>query len=274
MPDTRCKWDDLGELTGDVLLFGGPCSNLQASEALFAEARARGIDRANRICTGDIMAYCADPAATFALVHAHTGAIVAGNCERQLGAGAQACGCGFDEGSVCDLASRGWYAHAAAQSGDWRAAMQAFADMVVFSHEGLRYAVIHGGLSDIAKFIWPATEARVFAEEIAAIEEIAGPVDAVIAGHCGMAFERHIDGRTWINAGVIGMPPHDGRPETRFVVLGPDGARIERLAYDHETAAARMVAEGLEQGYERTLVTGIWPNEDILPRQMRRGMAL
>ncbi|NNK78934.1 MAG: metallophosphoesterase [Litoreibacter sp.] len=270
MADVRCKWDDRGELTGDVLLFGGPSSNLEATEALFSLARAQGIGRANRICTGDIIAYCGDPARTYALVRAECETIVAGNCERQLGAGAEACGCGFKAGSACDLASRGWYAHAAAQSGAWAVEMLGLPDMVVFRHNGLRYAVIHGGITNISRFIWPCSEEGVFAEEIAAIEAIAGRIDAVVAGHCGISFQRNVMGRLWINVGVIGMPPHDGRPETRFVVLGAGGVLIERLSYDHEKATTRMIAQGLTQGYEETLRSGIWPNEDILPRQLRQ----
>ena len=38
--------------------------------------------------------------------------LIAGNCEENLAAGALDCGCGFAEGTACDLLSRAWYAHA------------------------------------------------------------------------------------------------------------------------------------------------------------------
>ena len=107
------------------------------------------------------------------------------------------------------------------------------------------------------------------ARALAAIQAAAGPVDGVIAGHCGVAFERDISGIHWINAGAIGMPPHDGRRQTRYVTLHPDGARVHALDYDVAGAVAAMHTAGLTQGYDRALETGIWPSEDILPKEMR-----
>ena len=50
-------------LHGPVLVFGGCYSNLQATEALLAEARRRGFSASQMICTGDMIAYGADAAA-------------------------------------------------------------------------------------------------------------------------------------------------------------------------------------------------------------------
>ena len=78
-----------------VLVFGGPCSNLQAVEAVLAEALRRGIGPDRVICTGDLAAYCGEPAATIERVRAAGIRVVMGNCDEQLGAGAADCGCGF-----------------------------------------------------------------------------------------------------------------------------------------------------------------------------------
>ncbi|MCA8930270.1 MAG: hypothetical protein KDC18_19600 [Alphaproteobacteria bacterium] len=95
----------------------------------------------------------------------------------------------------------------------------------------------------------------------------------MIAGHCGLPFTRIFDGRLWHNPGVIGMPAHDGTPRVWCSVLTPErgGLRIElvALAYDHTTAAARMRAEGLPDGYAACLETGFWPSEDVLPAAER-----
>ena len=48
---------DLGTLRGDVLLFGGPYGNLQATEALLAAASRLAIPAGNLVCTGDLVAY-------------------------------------------------------------------------------------------------------------------------------------------------------------------------------------------------------------------------
>ena len=265
------KLADLGTLDGQVLLFGGPYSNLHATDALLREARARGIAPDHVICTGDVVAYCADPVQTVAAVRAAGCAVVAGNCERQLAAGAGDCGCGFAPGSTCDRLSAGWYGHAdAALGADARAWMAGLPDIALFTHRGARCAVIHGGATDVARFIWPNAPEAVFNEEIAAIAAACGPVDRVIAGHCGLPFTRRVGGVNWINAGVIGMPPNDGAPQTRFALM--DGDRIETLplAYDHEGAGRAMRAAGLTQGYDAALCSGHWPSEDVLPPDLRR----
>nr|WP_275116110.1 metallophosphoesterase family protein [Aliiroseovarius subalbicans] len=260
----------MGTLTGEVLCFGGPLSNLQALQALVGEASRRGVPSSNLICTGDVVGYGADPVACVALVRQLGCVVVAGNVERQLASGAGDCGCGFAPGSTCDRLSAGWYGHAdsrvAPLARDW---MEDLPDMAVFAYEGRRHAVVHGGLTDISRFLWPSSPDTDFALELAAIEAAAGPVDAVIAGHSGLAFERVVNGVHWINAGVIGLPSHDGRRQTRFATLDPDGARLHRLTYDVTGAVAAMRGAGLTQGYDTAMETGMWPSEDVLPHELR-----
>lgn len=261
---------DLGVLTGDVLLFGGPYSNLQATEAVFAAARARGIGGGRMICTGDVVAYCAQPAETVALIRASGSVVVAGNCELQLAAGMLDCGCGFEAGSACDILSAGWFAHVDQQIGAAdRAWMGALPQMVVFAHGGRRVAVIHGGASDVSRFLWETSPEADFAQEVAAIEARVGAIDMVVAGHCGMAFRRQVAGVEWINAGVIGMPPHDGAQATRFAILSDRGVEFADLHYDAGLAIAKMQEAGLSQGYDQALKTGYWPSEDVLPEELR-----
>ena len=266
------KSRDLGELSGPVLLFGGPYSNLQATRALLEFARAGGFAPSNMICTGDIVAYCADPAPTIAAIRASGCAVVAGNCEKQLAAYQMDCGCGFAPGTSCDLLSAGWFAHADAHVGAAdRAWMGGLPDLVTFTQHGRRYAVIHGGLSDISRFLWPTSPEAEFAEEVALVRQLVGPVDGVIAGHCGMAFHRHVAGIDWINAGVIGMPPNDGRAATRFAALHDSGeVMLRALHYDANAAHDAMVAAGLVQGYHAAVLSGYWPSEEVLPPELRR----
>jgi len=270
---TVLRLQDLGELGGELLVFGGPYSNLQATRALMAEARTRGIPASNCICTGDVVAYCADAVASIAAIRDFGCRVVAGNCEKQLAEGAADCGCGFEVGTTCDVLSAGWYGHANTQiGGQDRAWMADLPDVIRFTWQGQRVAVLHGGATNVARFLWPVSpEEAGFAEEIRALESLSGPVDIVLAGHCGIAFAREVDGRRWINAGVIGMPPHDGRAETRFAILSGSGAVFHRLGYDHQAARAAMVQAGLTQGYQDSLQTGVWPSEDVLPKEMRRG---
>ena len=66
---------DIGELVGPVLLFGGPYSNVQATHALLERARSLN---ATPICTGDVVAYCARPVETIAAIRAAGCHVVAG----------------------------------------------------------------------------------------------------------------------------------------------------------------------------------------------------
>ncbi|MEM6588598.1 MAG: metallophosphoesterase family protein [Pseudomonadota bacterium] len=260
---------DLGGLEGPVLLFGGPYSNLQATEAIFEAAHNRGVR--HMICTGDVVAYCANPAETVAMIRDSDCHVVAGNCEKQLAAGAMDCGCGFADGSTCERLSAAWYAHVDAHIGvEDRAWMAGLPDMVTFTHETRRYAVIHGGVSDVSRFLWPTSEREEFRDEINLIREHVHDVNFVIAGHCGIAYSRLIDAMPWVNAGAIGMPAHDGTQVLRYLLLREGRASLWEEPYDHKAAHAAMVAAGLTQGYHEALLTGYWPSEDVLPPDLRR----
>ena len=262
-------WRDLGELKGPVMLFGGPYSNLQATQALRSEAARRGVAPGRAICTGDVAAYCGQPQRTVAAIRRWGCPVVAGNCEEQLAGDASDCGCGFAAGSVCDALSAEWYAYASARMRvEDRLWMAGLPRRLLFSHRGRRWAVIHGAASDVSRFVWPG-EREVMAEEIALLEDEAGPLDGVIAGHCGLPFVEEIGERTWVNAGVIGMPPHDGRPDTAFAMLD-EGVTLHRLVYDAAGAAGAMA--GRDSPYAEALTSGWWPSEDVLPEAMRRNV--
>lgn len=265
------KIRDLGTLKGDVLLFGGAYSNAQALDALMAAALVKAIPPSNCIFTGDVVAYGADAlACSERLVEFGCPAIL-GNCEQQLLDGAADCGCGFEKGTACDVASKTWFDHATKQIGPRAPLLWGDTpDWLTFTHAAKRFAVIHGGANDVARFIWPSDDLAVFKSEIADIEARIGGIDAVITGHSGIQFEKSVANKTWINAGVIGMPPHDGRADTRYAVLSDDGVRFHSLPYDAEGAATAMERAGLTQGYETGIRSGIWPSEDVLPVALRR----
>ena len=116
----------------------------------------------------------------------------------------------------------------------------------------------------------PSSETALFEAECATLEEEIGSFDAVIAGHCGMAFQRDVGGKSWVNAGTIGLPPHDGRQQTRYAILDQGQVSFHQLDYDAAAAQTAMIAAGLTQGYHESLMSGYWPSEDILPKQYRR----
>ncbi|GLQ34433.1 hypothetical protein GCM10007939_07160 [Amylibacter marinus] len=259
-------------MTGPVLVFGGVYSNLQALTALIARAEAMGVAPQNMICTGDVVAYCADPAACVKRIRELGCSVLMGNCEEQLAQGGDDCGCGFDTGSTCSILSRGWYAHCQDQIGDDdRRWMRELPYRITFDHGGLRYGVVHGAASDISKFIWPVTPPGDIAQECALLRDQVGRFDRVIAGHTGIAMDATREPAGWLNAGAIGMPANDGRSETHFAMLSEGEFTLHTLSYDHQGAAQAMRDVGLTQGYDRCLQSGYWPSEEVLPSVMRSG---
>lgn len=263
-------------IDGPLLVFGGPYSNLQATRALRAEAERLGIPPRHVLCTGDVVAYGADPAATVALVRDWGIAVIAGNVEEQLGRGAGDCGCGFGSGTACDLASARWYRHADAHIDDAaRAWMRSLPARLTVEIAGLRLAGLHGGATATNRFHFPSAADSDLAAEI----DRTG-ADGVLCGHSGLPFTRLVGGRLWHNAGVIGLPADDGTPRVWYGLLTPTagGLRVEHrpLDYDWRAAQAAMQSAGLPCGYADALGSGLWPSDDILPaaERLRRGQRL
>lgn len=252
------------ELAGPVLVFGGPYSNLEATVAILEEVRRREIPPGNVVCTGDVVAYCADPQPVIDLVRESGIRVVMGNCEESLATAAADCGCGFSADSACAILADEWYRyadrHVDVESRAWMASLPRRLDLDL---GGRRLAVIHGGVTRISRFIF-ASDDDAIAEELTA-----SGCDGVIGGHCGLPFTREMDGRLWHNAGVVGMPADDGTPRVWFSTLvpAPDGLVVEHhaLDYDHAAAASKMRARALPAGYAACLDTGVWPSRDVLP---------
>ena len=262
---------ELGVLHAPLLVFGGPYSNLEATRAMRHIAAKLGIPAQQCICTGDLVAYCADPVATVEEIRDWGVHLVMGNCEESLAYNAEDCGCGFEAGSSCDLLSGQWFRYAGARVGtETRQWMAQLPRRLGFTLNGLRLAVVHGGATQINRFLFASQPANDFLQELDLLD-----VDGVLAGHCGLPYTRQVDGYLWHNAGVIGMPANDGSSQTWYSLLQRAGAgrlRIShhRLSYDVSVAARKMVAAGLTGGYDRTLLSGLWPSLDVLPQREKR----
>jgi hypothetical protein len=274
-----------------VLVFGGCYSNLEATQAMRAEAGRLGIPPERILCTGDVAAYCADAAATVAAIRDWGVHVVMGNCEESLGWEQEDCGCGFAAGSACERASAAWYAHANGQLQPvHRAWMRSLPRRIDLELGGRRLAAVHGSVDQINRFVFASTPW----EEKERQMDLAG-CDGVIGGHCGLPFTHcaatnsaatngtatnGAAGRVWHNSGAIGMPANDGTARVWYSLLLPAAGGIEfrarALEYDAERAAGKMLAAGLPQDYAQALTTGLWPSCDVLPAPelARRGRPL
>jgi uncharacterized radical SAM superfamily Fe-S cluster-containing enzyme len=259
---------DLLRFSRPIMVFGGIYSNLQALEALLAEARKRGIAPDHMLCTGDIVAYGAAASACVERMRALNITVIAGNCEEQLALKSDDCGCGYAPGSACEVLSKTWFEHAAREIGSGqRLWMEGLPQRLDISINGLKLTLVHGALQEVNRFVFASTPARIKQHDL----DICGS-DGIIAGHSGLPFSQIANGRLWHNSGALGLPANDGTARVWYSVLSPgDEPRtlhIEHAAldYDHAAAARDMRAAGLPEDYAQTLHDGLWPSCEILPK--------
>ncbi|MPR36237.1 metallophosphoesterase family protein [Salmonirosea aquatica] len=266
----------LGKLTGKLLVFGGPYSNLQALTELQHIATNQGIPPQNIICTGDVVGYCAQPEEAVQLVKAWGIHCISGNVEQNIVGGEDDCGCNYREGGRCDLFSRTWFPYAVRSLS--ANAIQWMADLpqhLTFQYAGKSVAVVHGSPAHVSEYVFESTPWTTKERHF----QTTG-ADVMLAGHAGLPFADVRDDCFWLNAGVIGMPANDGTPRVWYLLLddsyGGFSYSFESFTYDNARANRLMLENHLPEAYAKTLLTGIWDNCEILPEaeQERQGVAL
>ncbi|MEZ5536588.1 MAG: metallophosphoesterase family protein [Thiolinea sp.] len=265
---------NLGELHGEVLIFGGNYSNLQATLALKAVAEQRSIPPEQVICTGDIVAYCAEPEETVNEVRDWGIPVVMGNCEESLGFDADDCGCGFAEGTACAVLSDSWFNFSRSRvSAANKAWMRNLPRTLSFSLAGKRFQVVHGSVSSINRFVFASLPEDVFRQEFSQTT-----ADIVIGGHAGIPFARQCGQQYWLNGGVIGMPANDGTADTWYMLLTAETNAVRaswhRLQYEADRTKRVMQERGLNTAYAAALQNGLWPSMDVLPETERQQQGL
>jgi predicted phosphodiesterase len=272
------KVQDLGVFTDPVLICGGAYSNLEALEAFFEVADKLAIPSERIIHTGDVVAYCADPAATAELLRERQVHAIQGNVEESLFASSPDCGCGFNEGTLCNKLSGEWFAYTDARIDDdiknWMGQMP---QHLVFEIAGKRARVVHGSTHEINRFFFASLpDPDIDAEFTASTTD----TDLIISGHSGLPFNRRVGAKLWHNSGSLGLPANDGTPRVWYSILTPEqgSLRIDThaLDYDHETARGKMIEADICFEYAEALGAGVWPSMDVLPEKERQqtGIAL
>lgn len=261
---------NLGKMSGPLLIFGGPYSNLAALQAMKRIAAELQIPAENTICTGDVVAYCAQAQESIDLIRNWGIHLVQGNCEDSLATDKEDCGCGFDEDSACDLASKQWFEFSRkavnAESKRW---MGTLPTSLGFSYNNKAFHVIHGGVEQQNQFIFESTDNAEKQRQLAQAN-----ADVIVGGHCGIPFGQKLDtNRYWLNAGVIGMPSNDGEKTTWYMTITESEDTIQakwhRLNYEVQDTIEAMNRFDLCPGYASALSSGIWPSLDILPASER-----
>ena len=265
---------NLGKLTKPLLIFGGCYSNLQATQALQQWAKENNFEPEQCICTGDIVAYCGNPFETVELIREWGVHCIQGNVEQSLATKADDCGCGFEDGTVCDILSRGWYPFAdnaiIQNQRDW---FKQLPEHLQFTVLNKSIRVVHGAASDVSRFMFSSQANSDFLDEFSLLENDS-ETDIVIAGHSGLPFTKHINNnhnsqKQWHNSGALGMPANDGTQDVWFSVLDVIDNELQfkhhRLEYDVNSAQQKMLDNNLTQGYHEALKSGLWPSMDVLP---------
>jgi len=256
-------------LSNKLLVFGGVYSNLQALEALKKIAEDQGFDANHIICTGDIIAYCAQPVECVELMRDWGIHTISGNVEQQIAEGLDDCACDFTEGGRCDIFSKQWYPFAQSKIKEenlkW---VQSLPEFITFNYHDHKVVVLHGSYHDTSEFIFRSTEWNVKQKNF----DDTG-ADIILSGHCGLPFSQSKNNQHWLNAGVIGMPANDGQPHVWYMTIEMKDDQLHfehhKLNYDHETAASKMNDHKLVPTYAETLRTGLWDNMEILPKEER-----
>ncbi|MFK7949497.1 MAG: metallophosphoesterase [Saprospiraceae bacterium] len=253
----------IGNLSGKMLIFGGIYSNFQALEKMMEIAKAENISASNIICTGDIVAYCAEPEQCLQTVKDWGIHTILGNVEIQLRDDAEDCGCNFDDDSRCDIFSKQWFPYAQRKvseaSKQW---LETLPDHLTFDFGGKRCLVVHGSYFETSGYVFRSTDWKIKQQNFDAAN-----VDVIFGGHCGLPFSDVRDDKYWLNAGVIGMPANDGTTKVWYMIVDENPFRFEHhsFEYDFQTTHDLMNDNCLPRAYSETLKTGIWDNCDILP---------
>jgi len=261
---------DIGEISGKALIFGGPYSNYYAVAEIQRIAENMNLKPDQIICTGDTVAYCAQPQETLSAIRDWGIHVIAGNVEIQLFTGENACGCNVGSGTLCDLLSRGWYTFTkktvTSDNLEWMGTLPEF---LKFEMESRSILIVHGGSDEIAEHIFESTPW----ERKQDLLEKAG-ADIIIGGHCGLPFMDHYENSAWINGGVLGMPANDGTPRVWYLTIEAEesGLRctLHPMDYDFEKTAEKMESANLPEEYIRNIRTGIWPDMSQLPEPEKK----
>jgi predicted phosphodiesterase len=257
-----------------LLFFGGPYGNLQALTALRAIAEYLRLPPSSIICTGDTVAYCAQPTETVEAIRSWGIQVVAGNVELQLANDAGDCGCNFIKGSVCDRLSEQWFAFANSRiTGEQRDWMRSLPTSLTLQIGARKIGVVHGSQANVSEFLFRSSPWEKKRPNFDSLE-----CDIIVGGHCGIPFIEPQGDKLWVNAGVIGMPANDGARRGWYLLICESEEDLEfslcSFDFDSEQAASLMDEQGLPCEYAATLRTGLWCNMDILPVEERASQGL
>ena len=249
-----------------LALCGGPYSNFVAVEKFLAETA----EIQHRFCLGDMGGFGAFPDRTIDLLRQANVIALQGNYDRAVGFGERDCGCGYTDARDRQFAQISYDYTLANTSDANRQWLASLPQLIEINWRSAKLLYCHGSPLHVNEFVW---ESETRDARIANWLTQFG-VRGICATHSGLPWLRTVANGFWCNVGVLGRPPHSGRPEVYYALLDfpPDAAapipKVIPMSYDTSEAIAAMRAEGLPEEFCDSLQSGIWTTcAEILPPQ-------
>jgi len=271
-----------------VAFFGGVYSNYLALEALFEDARARGVRRL--YCLGDLGAFGPFPDRACQIIRETAIPVVQGNYDNSIANGLADCQCGYTDPHDNHFAKVSYdYTFRRTSDNNKNWLQQLPLDIRI--HLGpFCLLLCHGSPRKMNEFLWETTTSDAFLNWL--FEKY--DADVIVGTHTGLHWHREPSpGKHFINCGAVGRPSNDGQTTVVYSILSVDGKELlnkdfklctlgdnrkayrlsvdfVRLVYDYERLAAEMTSEGLPDEFVETIRTGWWTTcNEILPAKER-----
>ena len=254
-----------------LALFGGVYSNDRALEAVLGDAAGRG---AGTIwCLGDLGGFGPHPDRAIERLRAARVPSLRGNMDDTVGHDRGDCECGYADPRdryYSQLSFDYTVARTSAPHKEWLRGLPEQARLTV---EGRRVLLCHGSPRRVSEFLWESSSPDAFLERLC--DDHAA--DLIACSHSGLPWHRALpSGRHVVNVGAIGRPANNGEPRAWYaaVELGDRvSVELRAVAYDHESLAEEMRAEGLPEEFVATIVSGWWTTclENLPAKERRRG---
>jgi putative phosphoesterase len=226
--------------------------NLPALEASLDAIDAISVDRI--YCGGDLVGYGPHPNEVCALIEDREIPTIYGNYDYAIARDLEDCGCAYVTQHDRELGQQSvvWtLAHTDQRSKDF---MRGLPFDLRFSLGDQSVHLVHGSPRKVNEYLFEDKPASLY-QRLAAAED----ANVLVFGHTHKPWVNAFGGVLFVNCGSVGKPK-DGDPRGAFAILEPgqDGGvqvTIERVAYDHETAAREVEAAGLPVEFAHKLLT-------------------
>lgn len=235
-----------------IAVLGDIHGNIGALRAAYTAVQAANVDAVYHL--GDLGGYAPFVNEVVDFIAEHHIQGVQGNYDEAVASDRDHCGCRAEDPVQEEMAhqSFAWTkSHTSAKSKEF---MKALPPALSFTVENRKVQLFHATPNKNNLYWFEDRPEKFFAEMAAKTD-----ADILIYGHTHKPYQKHLNGKTFINAGSTGKPK-DGDPRACIAIvhITPDEVRAEfiRVTYDVEKAAAAIIENGLPAYFAEKLRRG------------------